>query len=484
MRLTRLVESAGCASKVDQGMLRTILRGLPTVDDPRVIVGMPAGDDAGVYRLSDDTAMVQTVDVFTPSVDDPYLFGQIAAANSVSDVYAMGGRPISALSIIGFPVGAVPDHVMADVLRGGIDKMAEAGVPVIGGHSIKDAELKAGFAVTGLIDPDRIMTNAGARPGDALVLTKPLGTGILAFAAQIARAADEDMAQAAASMTALNRAAAELMLRFGAHACTDVTGFGLAGHLTAMAAASGVDVEVVWDDLPLLDGALQCAVDGVLSGGVERNREASGGNVDALDGMPPVALDFCFDPQTSGGLLIALPAEEARALVAELRAAGCARAAVIGRVTARGTGRMVLKTTGARTLPEATPRPAVPAAPATAPSETEDCCMQPAEEECCAPTQGAAPGTADGVAGVRQKFQAFLGAANAPGGLDAYTKRIVAIALSVLAKCAPCARMHIAKARQMGISQEEIDEAAWLAISFGGSPLMLFYDELKRNGGE
>ena len=179
---------AGCASKIDQAVLQRILAGLPSHADPRVLVGMPAGDDAGVYLLDERTALVQTVDVFTPPVDDPYAFGQIAAANSLSDVYAMGGRPITALSIVGFPAGRLPDEVLRQILRGGLDKMAEAGVPVIGGHSIKEGEIKAGFAVTGLIDPQRVATNAAARPGDRLVLTKPLGTGIIAFAARIGRA--------------------------------------------------------------------------------------------------------------------------------------------------------------------------------------------------------------------------------------------------------------------------------------------------------
>ena len=186
--LTQLVENAGCASKIDKASLQSILAGLPSLDDPNVLVGMPAGDDAGVYRLDEDTALVQTVDVFSPSVDDPYTFGQIAAANSLSDVYAMGGRPVTALSIVGFPLRKVPDRVLHEILRGGIDTMREAGVPVVGGHSIKDNEIKAGFAVTGVVDPNRIVTNAGAAPGDVLVLTKPLGTGVLSFAAQIDRA--------------------------------------------------------------------------------------------------------------------------------------------------------------------------------------------------------------------------------------------------------------------------------------------------------
>jgi selenide,water dikinase len=230
VRLTELVHSPGCASKIDQVSLNKVLEGLPTMDDPRVLVGVPAGDDAGVFQLDDETALVQTVDVFSPSVDDPYVFGQVAAANSLSDVYAMGGRPISALSIIGFPIRSVPDDVMHQILRGGIDKMTEAGVPVIGGHSINDQEIKAGFAVTGLINPKEIYTNAGARPGDRLVLTKPLGIGIIAFAAQIGRAPAEGLEASARSMAALNRRAAELMAEFGAHACTDVTGFALMGH--------------------------------------------------------------------------------------------------------------------------------------------------------------------------------------------------------------------------------------------------------------
>ena len=198
IRLTEWVENAGCASKIDQAALQRILAGLPSPADPRVLIGMPAGDDAGVYLLNERTALVQTVDVFTPPVDDPYAFGQIAAANSLSDVYAMGGRPITALSIVGFPAGKLPDEILRQILRGGLDKMSEAGVAVIGGHSIRENEIKAGFAVTGLIDPRRIATNAAARPGDRLVLTKPLGTGIIAFAARIGRARPPSAAAAAA----------------------------------------------------------------------------------------------------------------------------------------------------------------------------------------------------------------------------------------------------------------------------------------------
>jgi selenide,water dikinase len=220
VRLTQLVEKAGCESKIDQAFLKDVLRDLPAIDDPRVLVGVPAGDDAGIYDMGNGTALVQTVDVFTPCVDDPYTFGLIAAANSLSDVYAMGGKPLTALSVIGFPVRKIPDKAMNDILCGGIDKMNEAGVAVIGGHSINDPEIKAGFAVTGIIQKDKIVQNSNAKPGDCLILTKPLGTGITCFAHQIGRALEGGMEAAISSMTTLNKTASELMVEFRAHACT------------------------------------------------------------------------------------------------------------------------------------------------------------------------------------------------------------------------------------------------------------------------
>jgi len=487
VRLTALVESAGCASKIDQATLRRVLQGLPSSDDPRVLIGMPAGDDAGVYQLDENTALVQTVDVFTPSVDDPYVFGQIAAANSLSDVYAMGGRPLTALSVIGFPVRTLPDEIMQQILRGGLDKMAEAGVAVIGGHSINDPQIKAGFAVTGLIHPQRIASNAGARPGDCLILTKPLGTGILSFAAQIGRAPAEAIEAAARSMAALNKRAAELMLQFEAHACTDVTGFGLMGHLAAMAAAGQIDVEILWDDVPLLPGVLQCAADSILPGAVERNKESSGGALAASDGLEPAALDILFDAQTSGGLLIAVAETASPELVARLRAEGCPEAAVIGRVIGDGTGRIFVRGEGRRTLPSpsriAAPSPAAPLAQQAALAEptfsearqmSGSCCGGPGEAGIR--TSGDKPAVVE----TQQKFHDFLKSANAPGALDARTKRAVAIALSVLARCEPCVKSHVKKAREEGFSQAEIDEAAWMAISFGGSPTMMFYNETKK----
>ncbi len=479
--LMGLVESAGCASKVDQATLRRLIEGLPFHDDPRILLGAPAGDDAGVYRLDDHTALVQTVDVFTPAVNDPYLFGRIAAANSLSDVYAMGGRPITALSVVSFPLHTVAEDVLRQILRGGIDAMNEAGVAVLGGHSINDSQLKAGFAVTGLIDPERIVTNAGARPGDRLILTKPLGTGILAFAAQIGRAPAAALEAAAQSMVALNDRAAALMLECGARACTDVTGFGLLGHLGAMAAASGVDVEITWDDLPVLPGVVQCLADGIASGAVERNRESSGGCLMADDGVTPAMLDLCFDPQTSGGLLIAAPEAAAGTVLRQLHDAGIRAAAVIGRVVSTGAGRVHVRTNSRRHAEGDSPIfvdtkiRTVPDLAIGATREDKTQTEEDANMSCC---QGDHAG--GGLAATKRVFQEFLGAAAALGALDGKTKQAIAIALSVFARCEPCAISHIQKARQMGFSPEEIDEAAWVAVAFGGSPVMVFYNGVRK----
>ncbi|MBN1919215.1 MAG: selenide, water dikinase SelD [Verrucomicrobia bacterium] len=482
VQLTRLVENAGCASKIDKASLHRILDGLPASTDPRVLVGVPAGDDAGVYKLDGAKALVQTVDVFSPSVDDAYTFGQIAAANSVSDIYAMGGTPLTALSIVGFPIRKLPHAVMRDILRGGLDKMAEAGVAVIGGHSIKDEEIKAGFAVTGLIDTDRVITNAGARPGDALVLTKPIGAGILLFAAVIDHAPAGAVDAVAASMAALNKTACELMLELGAHACTDVTGFALAGHLAEMARSSGVDVELVWDDIPIFSGLLECIGQGIVPGAIERNREASGEAIVAGDGIEPGMIDVCLDAQTSGGLLVALPEGKAAEYVARLHAAGVKDAAIVGRVLGKGSGRIHLETRGTRPIPQIKyekPKKTRTPVPAPAPdqgAETMECC--PGGPSHLDETLGEASYDAS-PSGDLQQFKDFMAATNAPGALDVKTKKAIAIALSLLAKCGPCAEIHIKKAREMGFSQEMIDEAANMAISFGGCPIMMFYGEVK-----
>lgn len=351
VKLTKLVSRPGCASKIDQAFLKRILKNLPSIDDPRVIIGIPAGDDAGIYDIGGGKALVQTVDVFTPSVDDPYIFGQIAAANSVSDIYAMGAVPLTALSIIGFPAGKITDNVMVDILRGGIDKMNQAGVAIIGGHSINDEEIKAGFAVTGIIDSDKIVTNAAAQPGDVLILTKPLGTGIIAFASQIDRAQPESLKEAADSMAALNKTASQLMVEHGAHTCTDITGFGLMGHLSEMASSSKVDVEIVWDNLPLFTGILNYAAAGVIPGAVERNRESSSHAVIADESLTDEMLDICFDAQTSGGLLISIAENKADRLLVSLHQQGVSKAAIIGKILNKGPGRVYVRTDRSRKIP-------------------------------------------------------------------------------------------------------------------------------------
>ncbi|RKY09077.1 MAG: selenide, water dikinase SelD [Planctomycetota bacterium] len=485
VKLTHLIEKAGCASKIDQAFLKSVLKGLPVIDDPRVLVGVPAGDDAGIFDIGDGKALVQTVDVFTPSVDDPYTFGQVAAANSVSDIYAMGGVPLTALSVLGFPVRKAPDEAMTDILRGGIDKMKEAGVAIIGGHSINDSEIKAGFAVTGIMDIKQVTANANAQPGDVLILTKPLGTGITAFASQIGRAYPESTEATAKSMTALNKEASALMVKFGAHACTDVTGFSLMGHLAEMSLSSGVDAEVVWDDIPVFPHLLQYVADGILPGAIERNKESCGGRVVAGDGIGPEMLDMCFDAQTSGGLLIAIDAPDADKFLQALHEAGVLAATVIGKVTAKGEGKVHVITTGKRQLPkprETRPKKTVEAKPqpiATAlDSQTTPCCVG-AGDGPVAPEQGAATGPAsgesEGAQEMQQRFMDFMGRVNRPGGLDAYTKQAMSIALSVHAKCAPCLKVHVQKAREKGFTEEEIDEAAWMGIAFGGAPVMMFY---------
>ena len=484
--MTKLVEKAGCASKIDQAFLKQVLEDLPAVDDPRVLVGVPAGDDAGIYDMGDGKALVQTVDVFTPSVDDPYTFGQVAAANSVSDIYAMGGVPMTALSVLGFPVRRVPDKVMNEILCGGIDKMKEAGVAIIGGHSINDSEIKAGFAVIGMIEKDKIVTNAGARAGDVLILTKPLGTGIVAFAAQIGRADTAGVEATAKSMTALNKKASQLMVEFGAHACTDVTGFSLCGHLTEMALSSGVDAEVIWDDIPLFPGVLEYAAAGILPGAIERNKESCGRRVVVTDSVPQEMVDICYDAQTSGGLLVAIAENDADDFLKALHSGGIAAATIIGRVLGKGSGLVQIRTSGSRKIP--TPRPSKPVAEA-APMKQQSQEPSPVEQQgeevaCCADAvDSAKAGTAEGadIAQIKAKFKDFLSSASSPHGLDAYTKQAMAIALSVALRCEPCLKMHLRKAREKGFTQDEIDEAAWMGISFGGSPTMVFYEQNKNS---
>lgn len=295
-----------------------------TTDD-RVLVDYRTSDDAGVYRLDDRRALVQTVDFFTPVVDDPIAYGRIAGANALSDVYAMGGRPLTALAIAGFPRDA-DRAILADIFTGGLQALQEAGVALLGGHTVQDQEIKFGYAVTGEVDPSRVWTNAGARAGDRLLLTKPVGTGVIATAIKFARAPQRAADAAIASMVQLNRAAAEALARLppdSIHACTDVTGFGLIGHSSEMALASGVIVAIDIKYVPLLDGALDL-VERNTPGGGRTNLEHFGGAVEMAAGLDAKRVQLLYDPQTSGGLLVAVAPDVLAEALAELSRAGVA----------------------------------------------------------------------------------------------------------------------------------------------------------------
>jgi selenide,water dikinase len=309
---------------------------LPQITDPNVLVGPETRDDAAVYRLTDGLGLVLTLDFFTPIVDDPYAFGQIAAANSLSDVYAMGGRPIAMLSIVGFPRDKLPMAVLGEVLRGGAEKAREAGVSVVGGHSIDDAEPKVGYAVVGLVHPARIWRNVGARPGDAVVLTKPLGTGIISTAIKQAKAPGRAVTAAIRSMATLNRAAAEAAATVPVHAVTDVTGFGLLGHIQEMSQGSKVRVRLHAGRIPLLPDVVALAEAGLIPGGTRRNLHAVAGTVEWDRSIPELLHFVIGDAQTSGGLLIATP--DGAGLLKALTAAGVEGAAEIGEIVAEDSG--------------------------------------------------------------------------------------------------------------------------------------------------
>jgi selenide,water dikinase len=301
-----------------------------------VIVGVSTSDDAGVFRLREDLAIVNTVDFFTPVVDDPYTYGAISAANSLSDVYAMGGVPKTALNIVCFPQAELGGDVLQEILRGGCDKATEAEVAVIGGHTVDDPEIKFGMAVTGIIDPRRVVRNVGALPGDALVLTKALGTGILTTALKRESLSEDAYDAVVRSMSTLNRSGAEAMLRHGAHAATDVTGFGLLGHGFEMARGSGVTLRLDSTTLPVLPEVREHVRAGHVTGGCKRNRKYLEDEVTIARSVSDELCEVAFDPQTSGGLLIAVPSRDADRLVADLRAVGLTAAARIGNVMPRG----------------------------------------------------------------------------------------------------------------------------------------------------
>ncbi len=310
-----------------------VLHSLPKFDQADVIVGTETSDDAGVYRLRPDLAIVNTVDFFTPIVDDPYTFGQVAAANALSDIYAMGAEPRTALNIVGFPKGKMDIQILGEIIKGGAEKVREAGAVVIGGHSIIDEELKYGMAITGVIHPDRVIRNVGVQEGDALVLTKPLGTGIISTALKKRKAPKESIQAAVSSMIALNNTASKIMRNYPVHACSDVTGYGLLGHALEMASGSSVTLILESAKLPLLHRAPRLAEKGYLTGGCKRNREYLKDKITVDKSIREGLVEVAFDPQTSGGLLIALPQRYASKLVEELQANGVKAATTIGYAT-------------------------------------------------------------------------------------------------------------------------------------------------------
>jgi len=297
-------------------------------------------DDAGVYQISADTAIIQTIDFITPIVNDPYSFGQIAAANSISDVYTMGGRPITAMNVVSFPSGDMDISILKEILRGGLDKIQEAGAALMGGHSVNDPEMKYGLAVTGVVHPDKLITNSGTRIGDCLVLTKPLGTGVMSTALKNRLTDEKEMQEAIRSMTSLNKAAAELMIELGAHACTDITGFGLIGHASHLIQEGETGIEFDFNEIPFFPEVMDLSRKEVYPGGLERNREFYSPQVEFRGRIPQYKRNLLFDPQTSGGLLIALSPAKTELMVEKLKKLKI-HAVIIGKII-KDTGHKII----------------------------------------------------------------------------------------------------------------------------------------------
>lgn len=339
--LTEKVRAAGWAAKIGPGDLEEVLKGLSLPVDPNLLLGSEDWSDAGIYRLDDTTALVESLDFFTPIVDDPYDFGKIAVANSLSDIYAVGGKPLLALNIVCFPIKDMDKTILREILRGGLDKLNEAGVIMLGGHSVEDPEIKYGVAVTGVVHPEKFVTNRGAKKGDLLVLTKPIGTGILSTALKGKLLDRETTRCLITTMEKLNKRASELMMEIGVNGCTDITGFGLLGHCIEMARASKVTIKLFKDKIPLLPRVYDFASMGIVPAGGRRNinycdKLLEKGNTDAI------TLDILADPQTSGGLLISLPKKNAELLVSKLREEGNKEASIIGEVLEESSGKIIL----------------------------------------------------------------------------------------------------------------------------------------------
>jgi len=340
IRLTSFSHGGGCGCKIGPKDLGEILRKLPVPNDPDLLVGTGTSDDAAVYRLTPEIALVQTVDYFTPLVDDPYQFGQIAATNAISDVYAMGGHPRLALNIVAFPTGVLPMSVLGDILQGGADKAAEAGIRIVGGHSIDDREPKYGLAVTGIVHPEGILRNCTAHPGDRLFLTKPLGVGIVSTAIKRDCAPADLIERAVQLMTTLNKNAATAATSTGVSSCTDVTGFGLLGHLHEMTAGSGVGARIAAHQVPVLEGVRELVAAGIVPGGTKRNLTFSRDFVTFDAAMDEPQQLILADAQTSGGLLLAVAPQRAAALRAALTAIGVPVVAEIGEMVDDASGRI------------------------------------------------------------------------------------------------------------------------------------------------
>lgn len=335
IKLTQYAAKGGCACKIGPHILAGVLESLPTgIKDPRLLVNMEGSDDAGVFKINENTALVQTLDFFTPPVDDPYLFGRIAATNSLSDVYAMGGMPITAMNIVAFPVPLVEAGALGDVLRGAQDTLQEAGVALVGGHSVEDEVPKFGLSITGTVHPDEFWRNSGARLGDVLILTKPIGTGLMTTALK-GDLFPEGVAEAIQSMTTLNKRACEIGRKFMIHACTDITGFSLLGHAREMALGSQVSLEIHVQDLPLFTDVKEAAQMGLIPAATYGNRKAIDG-IHFNEALEAGWEDICFDPQTSGGLLMTISENKARTFVEALKREGVQGASIIGRVIEKG----------------------------------------------------------------------------------------------------------------------------------------------------
>ena len=317
------------------------MRDLPLIHDPNLLSGFEHAEDAGVYKISPDLAIVQTVDFFTPTVDDPFTFGQIAATNALNDIYAMGAKPLTAMNIVCFPIKTMDISVLREVLRGGLDKMREAGVLLIGGHSVEDKEIKYGLSVTGVVHPDKVLFNRGARIGDKLVLTKPLGTGIISTAIKAREASDEQMKQVIDSMISLNKKVSEIMITAGdIHSCTDITGFGLLGHACEMIESSDVGMKIDSAAVPVFEGVRELLETGFVPGGLYRNKDFRLNQVVKEKTCPDWLFDVLFDPQTAGGLFFSLPGNKAQKIVKKMHAAGITAAAVVGEIVQNHPGKI------------------------------------------------------------------------------------------------------------------------------------------------